>query len=101
MGLYPSVNSAAMAYSSCPGSRMAALFFLSFRAGCNHRETWAGCIVLWEAVSYTRSARTIRRFSKVGIGMHVCNVSMSLPRTCPITHTSVGSVTKTSLTRYL
>jgi hypothetical protein len=101
MGLYPSVNSAAMAYSSCPGSRMAALFFLSFRTGCNHSETWAGCIVLWEAVSYTRSARTISRFWKVGIGVQVCNVSMSLPLTCPITQTSVGSVTKTSLTRYL
>jgi hypothetical protein len=101
MGLYPSVNSAAMAYSSCPGSRMAALYLLSFRAGCNHSETWAGCIVLWEAVSYTRSARTISRFSKVGIGVHVCSETMSLPRTCPITQASVGSVTKTSLTRYL
>ena len=43
-----SVNSAAKAYSSCPDSRMAALFiFLSFRAGsgCNHSEACAGCIV--------------------------------------------------------
>src|SRR5215210_6676817 len=41
------VNRAAKAHSSCPDSRMAALFFLSFRAGsgCNHSETWAGCIV--------------------------------------------------------
>jgi hypothetical protein len=58
-------------------------------------------VVLWEAVSYTRFARTIRRFSKVGIGVHVCNVTMSLPLTCPITHESVGSTTNTSLTRYL
>src|SRR5215211_7617852 len=58
-------------------------------------------LTVWEAVSYTRSARTIKRFWKVGIGVQVCNVTMSLPLTCPITHTSVGSVTKTSLTRYL
>jgi hypothetical protein len=98
-------------------------------SGRNHSETCAGCIVslttptrsplkvfrsvsslspiardsilLWEAVSYTRSARTIKRFSNVGIGVHVCNVTMSLPLTCPITQTSVGSVINTSLTRYL
>jgi hypothetical protein len=58
-------------------------------------------VVLWEAMTYTRSARTIRRFWKVGIGVHVCNVSMSLPLTCPITHTAFGSVMNTSLTRYL
>src|SRR5215217_6349031 len=49
---------------------------------------------------YSRSARTIRRFSKVGIGVHVCRVSMSLPFTSPITHDSVGSARKTSLTLY-
>src|SRR5215217_5593719 len=43
-----SVNGAAKAHSSSrPDSRMAALFFLSFRAGsgCNHSETCAGCVV--------------------------------------------------------
>src|ERR671917_653895 len=59
-----------------------------------------GSVVLWEAVIYTRSARTIRRFWKVGIGVHVCNVSMSLPLTCPITHESEGSARNVSLTRY-
>jgi hypothetical protein len=58
-------------------------------------------VILSDAVSYTRSARTIRRFWKVGIGVHVCNVTTSLPLTCPITQTSVGSVINTSLTRYL
>jgi hypothetical protein len=59
MGLYPSVNSAAMAYSSCPGSRMAALFFLSFRTGCNHNETCSGCIV--SLTTPTRSSLTASR----------------------------------------
>src|SRR5215204_4976390 len=42
-----SVYRAAQAQWGCPDSRMTALFFLSFRAGsgCNHSETWAGCIV--------------------------------------------------------
>ena len=44
-----------------------------------------------------RSARTIRRFWKVGIGVHVCNVSSSLPLTLPVTQLSSGS-TKNSLT---
>jgi hypothetical protein len=48
---------------------------------------------------YNRSARTIRRFSKVGIGVHVWSVRMSLPLTCPVTHRSVGSARNVSLTR--
>src|SRR5829696_9673865 len=45
------------------------------------RYSWVaqGSVALSKVVSYTRSARTIRRFSKVGIGVQVCNVSMSLP----------------------
>src|SRR5215204_2296745 len=56
-----SVNSAAKAYSSCPDSRMAALFFLSFRAGsgCTHSETCAGCIV-----SFTTPTRSSLRASR-------------------------------------
>jgi hypothetical protein len=65
------------------------------------RELLETSVVVSEGVIYTRSARTIRRFSKVGIGVHVCNVTMSLPLTCPITHESVGSTTNTLLTRYL
>ena len=47
---------------------------------------------------YTRSARTTRRFSKVGIGVHVCKVIISRPRTRPITHESLGSTTNVSVT---
>src|ERR671910_782564 len=43
-----------------------------------------GSVVLWEAVIYTRSARTIRRFWKVGIGVHVCNVTMFLYNPCDV-----------------
>jgi hypothetical protein len=49
----------------------------------------------------TRSARTIRRLLKTGIGVHVCSVTMSLPATWPITQTSSGFTFSTSLTRYL
>ena len=55
----------------------------------------------WEATTYTRSARTIRRFLKVGMGVHVCSVTMSLPLTCAITHDSSGSTMKVWLTLYL
>src|SRR5215207_1386166 len=66
------------------------------------RYSWIaqGGVVLLEAVNYTRSARTIKRFWKVGIGVQVCNVTMSLPLTCPITHESAGSARNVSLTRY-
>jgi hypothetical protein len=47
---------------------------------------------------YMRSARTMRRFSKEGIGVHVWSVTMSRPRTRPITHESSGSTTKVSVT---
>src|SRR5919112_4563165 len=67
----------------------------------HHSRVTRNSILLSEAVRYTRSARTIKRFSNVGIGVHVCNVTMSLPLPCPITQTSVGSVINTSLTRYL
>ena len=63
----------------------------------HHSRIARDSAVLSEAVSYTRSARTIRRFWKVGIGVQVCNISMSLPRSCPITHESVGSARNVSL----
>src|SRR5215203_4161132 len=44
------------------------------------------------------SARTIKRFSKVGIGVHVCNVSRSRPLTLPVTQLSWGSTVKLSMT---
>ena len=47
---------------------------------------------------YMRSARTIRRLSNSGIGVHVCSVTMSRSRTRPITHESLGSTTKVSVT---
>jgi hypothetical protein len=47
-----------------------------------------------------RSARAIRRFSRVGIGVQVCNVTISRLRTCPITQDSSGLARKVSLTRY-
>src|SRR5215208_3806002 len=66
----------------------------------HHSRIARNSAVVWEAASYMRSARTIRRFWKVGIGVQVCNVSMSLPRTCPVIHESVGLARKVSLTRY-
>src|SRR5215212_7536565 len=56
-----SVYRATQAQWRCPDSRMTALFFLSFRAGsgCNHKETWAGCIV-----SLTTPTRSSLRASR-------------------------------------
>src|SRR5215212_11988727 len=45
-----------------------------------------------------RSARTIKRLSKVGIGVHVCKVRRSLPRTLPVTQSSSGATVKRSIT---
>jgi hypothetical protein len=36
----------------------------------------------------------------VGIGVHVCKVSRSLPRTLPVTHLSSGPTAKFSITMY-
>src|SRR5215213_2885451 len=56
-----SVYRATQAQWRCPDSRMTALCFLSFRAGsgCNHSETWAGCIV-----SLTTPTRSSLRASR-------------------------------------
>jgi hypothetical protein len=53
---------------------------LTFRDPPPHQSRVArNSIILSEAVSYTRSARTIKRFSNVATGVQVCNVTMSLP----------------------
>src|SRR5215211_3473290 len=44
------------------------------------------------------SARTIKRFSNVGIGVHVWSVSRSRPLTRPVTQLSSGQTVKLSRT---
>jgi hypothetical protein len=84
-----------------PACRLTELMKVSRHFEALHRRT---CLRLpswrcrrFEEV-YTRSARTTRRFSNVGIGVHVCRLTMSLPLTCPMTHESVGSTTSFSVT---